>query len=379
VFQPASSKMATYPPTVVRFMLDFVDQHKGPNNIYEKDLHGTIASMTKLLNSTNSTSKATQYGSDAIRNCLSKFANEFVKDQRLRGIRALWQYGSDILDLSRFKEGTYDANEISANQSVDISPFMPQVDGPNPAPVSQNPHIVWTADKVRVLLDELDSHRGSRGLLMTNRQQAFQLICSNLNKIGRTAQSTKFTPQQVEGRFDYICNGKFQKDGNRVSRNQLFLQGKEALNWAAFQVGTFTQHELNEWSRRQQRQRPVLPRDGPAAVPDPHVSDTDGSTEEEEGTTTPEPIELSDSTDSPGYDSSIARTLGPAAKMPDISFVKQAMANLGRTIEAAVLERLKAAKIDPNQPFVLNLEQLGSEVTSLLETLLFCSYRFLQL
>ncbi|KPI40306.1 uncharacterized protein AB675_7698 [Cyphellophora attinorum] len=332
--------MATFPPAVVRFMLDFVDQHKGPNNIYEKDMHGTLASMAKLLNTTYSNSKANQYHSEALRNRLSRFANELTKDQRLKGIRALWRHGSDMLDISRFEEGVYDASEISANGKIDVSGFkMPDVGGWS--------RTIWTGDKVRVLLDLLDANKGPKGLFMTDRRQALELVRWQL----KTADpSTKITADQVENKLTHICDARFQKDGKAVTKAQLCLGGMDILDLTAFPDGTFKEHEIKEWTRQQQQQRPFHLRGARETKSStPHVSDTDGSDEAEQEDTTPEPIELSESTSSPVEDSTVARTLWPATKMPDTSFIKQAMANLDSTIEAAVLRRLTAAKIDPNQ------------------------------
>jgi hypothetical protein len=98
--------MSTYPPAVVRWMLDYIDQHKGVDNLYEKDSTAALENLAKHVNTAFSYFRADRLTSSGIAGRLSKSANELAKDARLKGIRALFLYGSDILDLSRLENGT---------------------------------------------------------------------------------------------------------------------------------------------------------------------------------------------------------------------------------------------------------------------------------
>lgn len=344
-------------PAAIRTLLSFVDEQKGVQGFFNSNPKAARIHVAKVLSEKHSSCDDDSYTEAAVAASISRLITAYAKADRLRTPTALYQLGIDILDLAKFPAGTFEQAEIEANRLVDIRSL--QLVGRSGK---------FTPKMHRVLIDVLDENKGTDGLFFKDRHKGCRLIESELKKRISSEQLVEVTIVQIEHKVDYLVQKSIsiKKDDNLpYKRRQLFIAGRSILDHRKFEDGVFTQDEIDTWNqnRRESRKRRRVTTES-----DSEVADTDDESSTQLPVTTPL-IAFSGTPLIRNNGLSIVRS---SERSVNTESIAPKMSAIFAMMDGAVRKRLAAAGIDPNQPFIINLEQISGDVSELLEGLLFC-------
>lgn len=347
-------------PVVLRTFLDYIDEHKGVIGFLSTNLKEAIDNVTEILNTQYSPPGETIYTANQVYGKISGIVEKYAAEDRFRTNPALYQFGTDILDLALLPVGTYTEEEIAASHEIDTSSFELVT---RPA-YNQT----FTPEMHRVLIDVLEENKGIDGLFMANRLEACKLALAELEKRVPPERLIVVSVEQIDRKIGHLVDKSIglRKDGRWAKKQQLFIGGLDVLDLRAFESGVFTQDEIDAWARARKQQSTTSPSRKRRRVAGSEVPDSDDDSS----------IHANDPTTMTAFNGVLTFGNGTpiitrsSESSLDTTKIASNMSNIFQSITDAVRMRLKAAGLDPIQPCIISLEQTSGDMSELLEGLL---------